>query len=78
MNRHEMDRLAWTLAERGIAGLEHQLTAVATAARRAGVRPVAAEVLADPDAPEIARLRAFALVASALADQPSTAFATAA
>jgi hypothetical protein len=61
-----MTRLAWALAERGTAGVEHDLQALAAQARRVGVRPVAAGVLADQAAPEVVRLRAFSLVASAL------------
>ena len=78
IDRDEMERLAWRLADRGVAGLERELADVARDARRAGVRPVAADVLTDRSAPEVARIRAFALVAAALDAQPHHAVATAA
>jgi uridine phosphorylase len=66
MDQDELQRVAWRLEQRGIAGMERELHAVATAARRAGVRPVAAAVLDDREAPDVARMRAFGLVSMAL------------
>jgi uridine phosphorylase len=70
MDKDEIERVAWRLEQRGIAGMERELHAVATAARRAGIRPVATAVLDDRHAPEVARIRAFGLVAVALAAAP--------
>jgi hypothetical protein len=73
MNRDELYLLAWQLDQRGplaVAAMEPQLAALARDARQAGVRPVAAAVLADRDAPVVARIRAFGLVAAALDREP--------
>ena len=70
MDKDDLERVAWRLEQRGTVGMERELHAVATAARRAGVRPVATAVLDDRDAPEVARIRAFGLVAVALAAAP--------
>ena len=70
MDRNELHLLAWHLAERGTDGVERELTALAGTARQSGVRPVAAAVLADRHAPEVARIRAFSLVAAALDAAP--------
>jgi hypothetical protein len=61
-----MDELAWALAEDGPAAHHDELVAVARNARSAGVASIAASVLADRDAPHVARQRAFALVSAEL------------
>jgi hypothetical protein len=66
-DRETVERLAWKLEAYGTVPFERELQRLATAARRAGVRPIAAAVLADSTASEVARLRAFGLVAGALA-----------
>lgn len=50
----------------GLRSLESEIAAVADDARRAGISPVALSVLADPAEPEIARARAFGIVATRL------------
>jgi hypothetical protein len=73
MDRDELHLLAWQLDLRGtqaVTALEPRLAAVAHEARMAGVRLVAAAVLADRNAPAVARIRAFGLVASALDHEP--------
>jgi hypothetical protein len=70
----------WTAAvghridECGLAAVTRELDHCVAVARRTGVAPVAADVLADPTQPEPARQRAFAHVVSALvsADARST------
>jgi hypothetical protein len=62
----DIDGLAWAVAEDGPAAHHDELVAVARNARNAGVASIAASVLADRDAPHVARQRAFALVAAEL------------
>ena len=52
--------------EHGLSVVAGELDQLLAVARRRGVAPVAAEVLADPTQPEPARYRAFAIVVSAL------------
>lgn len=52
--------------EHGLAAVTRELDHVVAVARRHGVAPVAADVLADSTQPEPARQRAFAHVVSAL------------
>jgi hypothetical protein len=59
--------LAWALSSDGLDGHEGSIRQVVTAARAAGVSPVVVGVLADPSEPEVARLRAFGQVVTALA-----------
>ncbi|MEO5899889.1 MAG: hypothetical protein ABIR68_07110 [Ilumatobacteraceae bacterium] len=75
-----LDDLAWAISFDGIAAHDAEVREVAAAARQAGVRPVAASVLADDNLPAPVRERAFGLVAMALAKvRPATAtFAVAA
>jgi hypothetical protein len=59
--------LAWALASDGFAGHEGSIRQVVRSARAAGVSPIVVGILADPSEPEVARLRAFGHVATALA-----------
>ncbi len=63
----DLSRLAWSLDTHGAAGHHRALLRVARLARLAGVSTVLVEILADVEAPEIARLRAFGHVAAELA-----------
>lgn len=58
----ELDQVAWRIERHGLRGSEDALRRTAVRALIAGVSPVLAEVLADPDSPEVARIRAFGLV----------------
>jgi hypothetical protein len=62
--------LSWDLANDGFEGREPSIRRVARSARAAGVSPILVDVLADPSEPEVARLRAFGLIATALAAAP--------
>ena len=74
-----LDDLAWAISFDGIAAHDAEVREVAAAAREAGVRPVAASVLADDHLPAPVRERAFGLVAMALAKvRPVNTFAAAA
>jgi hypothetical protein len=59
--------LAWALASDGLDAHEVSIRRVVSWARAAGVSPVVVGILADPSAPEVARLRAFGQIATALA-----------
>ena len=63
----DLTDLAWALESDGIRGHEVSIRQVVRSARAAGVSSVAVDILADPSEPEVARLRAFGQVASALA-----------
>ncbi len=64
----EFDRLAWTIAERGIHAIPPAvLRELGFQARSAGVQPILTEILLDGSAPPVARQRAFGRIASALA-----------
>jgi hypothetical protein len=60
------------LDELGLDAASHDIENLVAVARRYGVAPVAADVLADPSQPDVARLRAFSHVAAALASAPTT------
>jgi hypothetical protein len=64
----QLTELAWEFEDGGIAGRELAVRRVVHAARALGVSPTMVAVLADPAEPEVARLRAFGCVATALAD----------
>ena len=59
--------LAWALSSDGFNGHEGSIRQVVTAARAAGVSSVVVGILADPSEPEVARLRAFGQVVTAIA-----------
>ena len=67
MSTADLSRLAWDLASDGFVGHEAAVRQVVRSARAAGVSPLAARVLADPQQPEVARLRAFGRIDAALA-----------
>jgi hypothetical protein len=64
-------RLAWDLEARGFTGREVAVREVVRVARAARLSPVLVDVLADPSEPEVARLRAFGHIATALSRSPS-------
>ncbi len=70
--RHLAD-LAFRLADDGTAAAEAELAQVAAEARGRGLVPGAVAALEDPGTPEVVRLRAFGLVAAALATGPAAA-----
>jgi hypothetical protein len=62
-----LDALAWEIEDGGFAGRELAVRRVVRAAQALGVSPTLIAVLADPAEPEVARLRAFGCIATALA-----------
>jgi hypothetical protein len=64
---HSLISLGYDLDANGFAGREGAVRQLVREARVAGCTGAAVAVLADPEAPEVARLRAFAAVASDLA-----------
>jgi hypothetical protein len=54
------------IADHGLDSSPRDLNSLIGVARRAGVAPVAVDVLCDPTEPDAARMRAFAVVVSAL------------
>jgi hypothetical protein len=66
MTTPQLEQLAWDLECRGFAGQEVAIHQVVRSARAAGISRTLVDVLADPAEPEIARLRAFGRVATAL------------
>jgi hypothetical protein len=64
----QLDALAWEIEDGGIAGRELAVRRVVRAAQALGVSPTLVAVLADPAEPEVARLRAFGCIATALAE----------
>jgi hypothetical protein len=63
----DLASLAWDLESHGLSGRNDAVLRVARWARVAGVNRVLVDVLADPSAPEPARLRAFGRIATELA-----------
>ncbi len=66
-DRADLIQLGHELDTHGFRGQGFAIRAIVRAARAHGVADVAAGVLADLTAPEVARLRAFAVVSAALA-----------
>ncbi len=64
----QLRALAHDLADGGIEGRELAVRRVVRAAQAVGVSPTLVDLLADPTEPEVARLRAFGLIATALAE----------
>lgn len=62
----DLATLAWDLEFHGLSGRDDAVLRVARWARVAGMNPVLVDVLADPAAPEVARLRAFGRIATEL------------
>jgi hypothetical protein len=67
-----LDQLESRIAVAGLAGTEPQLRQIADLLVRSGTLPTVAGIIADPTAPEPARLRALARGARALRSQPVT------
>jgi hypothetical protein len=67
MSSTDLTDLAWDLASDGFVGRENAVRQVVRTARSQGVPSVLTEVLADPSAPAVARLRAFGRIAALLA-----------
>lgn len=65
-----LDQLESRIAVAGLAGTEPQLRQIADLLVRTGALPTVAGIIADPTAPEPARLRALARGARALRSQP--------
>ena len=64
----QLDQIGWSIERGGIDKIPDQLLVqIAEDAKRLGVRPVAASVLANSDDPAVARERAFGLIAPRLA-----------
>ena len=66
-NERYLHRLAADIDRRGMVAAEPAIAALADRARRAGASPVLVSVLTDPFAPEIARMRAFGMIAGQVA-----------
>jgi hypothetical protein len=66
MSRDELHELASELDRSGVAGSELAIRRMVREARTAGVASPALDVLADLNAPDVVRLRAFGLVAGRL------------
>jgi len=73
MSSIDLPKLAADLESGGFAGQDTVVRAVVQAARVRGVSPVLVGILADPAEPEVARLRAFGMVAAALSADPPAA-----
>ena len=64
----QLDQIGWSIERNGISQVPEQLLAqIADDAKRLGVRPAAANVLANTNDPAVARERAFGLIAPSLA-----------
>ena len=68
----DLEQLAFDLDRSGFAGREPIVRQVVHLARAYNVGGAAVGVLADQSAPEVARMRAFGLVATALLPAPAT------
>jgi hypothetical protein len=64
---HHLHRIASDIDSYGVAANEAAIANVVDDAQAAGVCPVLLTVLSDPTEPEVARARAFGMVATALA-----------
>lgn len=62
-----LERIAFDIDRFGIGAVEFTLAGVVDRARSAGVSPVLVSVLDDPSEPEIARARAFGMIATRMA-----------
>ncbi len=67
-----LDELESRIAVAGLNGTEPQLRQIADLLVRTGILPVVAGIIADPAAPEPARLRALARASRALRSAPAT------
>lgn len=66
MSSAELLRLGGEVEAQGALASESSIRRVVDAARAAGIRSVALQVLADDREPEVARIRAFGMVTVAL------------
>jgi hypothetical protein len=66
-----LDALAWRIAEHGVSAHLAEVREFARAARASGVSEAVVAAVLDPDAPEVARQRAFGMAAAALAAKRS-------
>ncbi len=66
-----LDSLAAAIDRCGLGAVEAEVTALAQWAHDAGVRSIALDVLTDRSEPQIARERAFGLVAAQLMRAPA-------
>ena len=67
MSSSDLSELAWELASAGFGGRENAVRQVVRTARTHGFPPVLIDILADPEQPDVARLRAFGRLAQLLA-----------
>lgn len=76
MSTPDLLQLGQALDAHGFGGREIEIRAMVSDARRSGLDGVAVDVLADQFAPDVARFRAFAVVAVALtkAGRPTASF----
>lgn len=72
MIRDFLDELGAAIEASGLTGVEDDVAVVVAAARSYGLHGVALEMLADDDAPEVARWRALAHLAPTLIDAAET------
>jgi hypothetical protein len=73
MNTPDLHQLALELEAHGFVGHDTAINSLSRSARAAGLSPVLIDVLGDPQAPEVARLRAFGTIASRLGQQAAPA-----
>lgn len=73
MTPTQAEALAEAVAVDGIAAHHPSVAALAAAARAAGVAPTLAAIVADPDQPEVARLRALGRLVAAWCSTPTAA-----
>ncbi len=66
-----LDTLAADIDRFGLGAVEAEVTALVERAHDAGIRSIALDVLTDRTEPEIARERAFSLVAAQLMQAPA-------
>jgi hypothetical protein len=66
MNTPDLHLLAMEIESHGFAGHDEALLAITRSARSAGLSPVLLDILGDPTAPEVARLRAFGRLTAGL------------
>ena len=67
MSSTDLEQLAWDFDAHGFAGRDAAVRNVVRSARVAGLSPVVIAVFAGDHEPEVARMRAFGKIATALA-----------
>lgn len=67
MSSTDLSQLAWDLDSHGFAGRDAAVRYVERSARVAGLSPVVIAVFAGSAEPEVARMRAFGVIAAGLA-----------